>query len=125
MAYCSTIENCCGVCEVGEFRYNADISYSSDQKTEIENAIIEFCANEAYDKDTCTYYNFFIATTQKEGQLEANTALKALGFKSREFKDRFNENVLLFWTRRGLPKELKTRIREKYKLERKSFNDRW
>lgn len=125
MAYCSTLENCCGVCEIGDFKYDTDTFYRPDEKKRIEDAITEFCAGEASSKDTCTYYNFFIATTKKEGQLEANKALKALGFKSREFKDRFNENILLFWTRRGLPKELKARIREQYKQERKSFYDRW
>ncbi len=97
--YCSQLENCCSIVEIGDF----GIGYISP--TSIKAVVNE------YMYDTFVGWggeidleqpHVFIATT-KPSQVTAAQALKALGFKSRKMLGRHSKDAkdkyLTFWTK--------------------------
>lgn len=116
------LEFCCGVLEIGEFPYNTENQTEDKLKKGIENEIINTCVEEALDNGANKYHNFFIATTQKDGQVLAGKVLKDLGFKGKVFKDRTGSSDLVFWSRKGLPREIKKKITEEYNTRKKDYD---
>lgn len=120
----NTLENCCGVVEIGHFPYNTHLPNEEQLRKEIKEELIDYCIDEALNKEENKYYNFFIATTQKNGQVLAGKILNELGFKGRVFKDSFGNRDLIFWTRRGLPRDLKKEVTKQFNKRKKDY-DRW
>ena len=121
----SSLEGCCGVCEISEFPYN-HIAQKDSIKNRLESHLVDYCLDDYSWEggNTPVYTNFFIATTLEKDQSIAGEVLKSLGFKSRKFLSKHEErDTLLFWTRRGLPKDLHNKIRAEVKERNK--NDRW
>lgn len=124
MVYIVSLEFCCGVLEIGDFPHNTENPEEDKLKKGIENEIINTCVEEALDNGENKYHNFFIATTQKDEQVLAGKVLKDLGFKGKVFKNRTGNTDLVFWSRRGLPREIKKKITEEYNIRKKDY-DRW
>jgi len=108
--YAHSIENCCGVCEIGEF-YERGEPEKLTQK--LKQTILQYIKDDwewyEYEEDKKTAYrttNFFIATTNVADQPHMVAPLEALGFRKRVFNSKHGGKVY-FWSRRGLPKEIK------------------
>ena len=111
-----SIENCCGVCEIGEF-YSYSCMSPEEITERLKTVILNYCVDDyGYDfhvdskKERYRTTNFFIATTSDE-QTFMEAPLRALGFRAKKFESKHGPRPLLFWSRRGLPKE----VRKKYK----------
>jgi hypothetical protein len=122
------LEHCCGVLEIGDF-YDLNHTTVADRKRLLSDIILDACESEMPWSDDPTgrrTYNFFIATTNNT-QLSMHTPLKELGFRGRKFTSKHDGSPLFFWTRRGLPKELRARW-NKYVTEvnkEQKRNDLW
>jgi hypothetical protein len=103
---CNSLTNCCGVLEVGFFPIDSTPSEEAIKK-EFRNRIAEYCEDESGWDDVESTIDFLIATTNKY-QMYMHPILKGFGFRSRKFKDRFGKDDLYFWSRRGLPREIKS-----------------
>ena len=101
------LENCCGVCEIGDFYKPAEPELlTKNLKRLILDYIKDSWSWDYYTDKKLAYKttNFFIATTN-EDQPYMTEPLKSLGFRSRTFDSKHGGKVF-FWTRRGLPKEI-------------------
>jgi hypothetical protein len=107
--YAQAIENCCGVCEIGEFYDRAKPEVLTQRlKETILNYLQDGWEYPYYEDSRKTAYittNFFIATTNVTDQPHMVAPLEALGFRKRVFNSKHGGTVY-FWTRRGLPKEI-------------------
>jgi hypothetical protein len=123
-----SLEHCCGVLDIGDF-YDLRMSTQEELKKHLSDTILSACEDEIHyseDETKRRTYNFFIATTNNE-QLKMHVPLKELGFRGRKFISKQDGNPLFFWTRRGLPKELRARWNKcvtEYNKEKKR-NDLW
>ncbi len=123
-----SLEHCCGVLEIGDF-FDLHRRTTEDIKKCLSDTILEACQDElcwSEDLTRSRTYNFFIATTNNQ-QLKMPTPLKELGFRGRKFISKQDGNILFFWTKRGLPKELRARWNKcvnEYNKEKK-LHDRW
>ena len=103
---CNSLSNCCGVLEVGFFPEDY-IPSTEEVKKKFSEQIADYCAEDSLWGNKRATLDFLIATTNKN-QLYMHPILKGFGFRSRKFKDRFGDHDLYFWSRRGLPREIKS-----------------
>jgi hypothetical protein len=125
------LEGCCGVLEIQNFNYVHKNSPIETIKKELINTIVDSCLDvidwsEVENKKLPPTYDFFIATTAPE-QSYMEAPLKALGFRARAFKSKHEgQYKLLFWSRKGLPREVKKEFTAQVKkLRKEDDHDFW